>query len=302
MRSREKEIYITTLVGGAVNVILLVFKFIAGILSGSAAMIADAVHSFSDFITDVIVIVFVKISSKPQDKSHDYGHGKYETLASTIIGLALLAVALGIIYSGGEKIILWIKGETLTRPGWIALWAALVSIILKELVYQYTAATAKKVNSMALNANAWHHRSDALSSIGTAIGIGGAILLGEKWTVLDPIASIIVGCFIVKVALGMLKNGVDDLMEKSLPDEVEDEIMEIVARFDDVSEPHHLRTRKIGSNYAVEFHIRMDGNITLQKAHDRTTEIEKMIKDRFGEKTHVAIHTEPVKTKCSEQA
>ena len=181
--TREKEIYKVTLVGGVVNIILLLFKFIAGIIGHSSAMIADAVHSLSDFVTDIIVLVFVKISNKPQDKSHDYGHGKYETLALTIIGLALMAVAVSIIVKGAVKIAAWANGEVLEAPGKLAFWAAIVSIVLKEGVYRYSIIKARKLNSKAVEANAWHHRSDALSSIGTAVGIGGAIFLGERWTI-----------------------------------------------------------------------------------------------------------------------
>ena len=179
---RNKEIYKVTMVGGAVNVVLLLFKFVAGIVGHSAAMVADAVHSLSDFVTDVIVLVFVHISGKPKDKSHDYGHGKFETLAMTVIGLALLVVAVGIVYSGMTKIIDWANGTDLEAPGMLALWAALLSIVLKEGVYRYSMVKARELNSQAVEANAWHHRSDALSSLGTAIGIGGAIFLGKRWT------------------------------------------------------------------------------------------------------------------------
>ena len=188
MNSREKEIYKVTLVGSAGNMALLTFKFIAGIVGHSSAMIADAVHSLSDFITDIIVILFVRISAKPQDESHDYGHGKFETIASFVIGLALVAAATGIIFSGGMKLAKWLEGEQLEAPGKLALWAALLSILVKEGLYHYTVRKGKTLHSQAVEANAWHHRSDALSSIGAAIGIGGAILLGNRWTVLDPLA------------------------------------------------------------------------------------------------------------------
>ena len=238
---RNKKIYQVTLAGGAVNVVLLIFKFVAGFLGHSAAMVADAVHSLSDFVTDVIVLVFVHISGKPKDKSHDYGHGKYETLAMTIIGFALLAVAIGIVYGGVTKIWAWWNGQQLEAPGMLALWAALLSILLKEAVYRYTMVVARQVDSQALEANAWHHRSDALSSIGTAIGIGGAIFLGQHWTVLDPIASVIVGFFIIKVSFELLRRGIGDLMEQSLPDEVETEILSLAASVDGVIDPHDLR-------------------------------------------------------------
>lgn len=290
---RSKEIYKVTLVGGAVNVILLLFKFVAGIVGHSAAMVADAVHSLSDFVTDVIVLVFVRISTKPKDKSHDYGHGKYETLAMTIIGMALLAVAVGIVYSGLTKTIAWVNGEQLEAPGMLALWAALLSVVLKEGVYRYSMVKARQLSSQAVEANAWHHRSDALSSIGTATGIGGAIFLGQRWTVLDPIASIIVGAFIVKVSFDLLRNGIGDLTEQSLPDSVEDEILSLVASLPGVVEPHDLRTRRIGNHYAIELHILMDGNITLSKAHDKASEVEELLRQHYGEETHVAVHVEP---------
>lgn len=290
---REKEIYKVTLVGGAVNVLLLLFKFVAGIVGHSAAMIADAAHSFSDFVTDIIVLVFVQISNKPQDKSHDYGHGKYETLALTLIGVALMAVAISIIVKGAVKIAGWANGEVFEAPGMLAFWAAIVSIVLKEAVYRYSIIKARKLNSKAVEANAWHHRSDALSSIGTAVGIGGAIFLGERWTILDPIASVVVGAFIVKVAFDLLRNGIGDLMEQSLPDEVEDEIIQMVSELPGVTDPHDLRTRRIGNHYAIELHILMDGDLTLKEAHDKASEVEDMLRQRYGEETHVAVHVEP---------
>ena len=281
------------MVGGAVNVVLLLFKFVAGIVGHSAAMTADAIHSLSDFVTDIIVLVFVHISGKPKDKSHDYGHGKYETLAMTLIGAALLAVAIGIVYNGMTKILLWAEGGQLEAPGMLALWAALLSIVLKEAVYRYSIAKAHKLNSQAVEANAWHHRSDALSSIGTAVGIGGAIFLGQRWTMLDPLASIIVGLFIVKVSIDLLRDGIGDLMEQSLPDAVEEEILQLAGSVPGVTEPHDLRTRRLGNHYAIELHILMDSDITLREAHDRASEVENVLRDHYGSNTHVVVHVEP---------
>lgn len=293
LKERNKEIYKVTLVGGVVNVVLLFFKFVAGIVGHSAAMVADAVHSLSDFVTDVIVLLFVHISDKPQDKSHDYGHGKYETLAMTLIGVTLLVVAVGILYSGATKIYTWTNGEQLAAPGTLALWAALLSVLLKEGVYQYSMVKARKLHSQAVAANAWHHRSDAFSSIGTAIGIGGAIFLGQRWTVLDPIASVLVGAIIVKVAVDLLRDGIGDLMEHSLPDEIEEEMLRMVGELPGVVNPHDLRTRKIGNHYAIELHIMMDGDITLRKAHSKASEVEDLLRARYGEETHVVVHVEP---------
>lgn len=292
---REKEIYKVTLVGSVVNIILLLLKFLAGILGRSSAMIADAVHSLSDFVTDIIVLVFVKISNKPKDQTHDYGHGKFETLALTLIGVALMAVAIGIVVKGALKIAAWANGESLEAPEMIAFWAAILSIVMKEAVYRYSIIKARKLNSKAVEANAWHHRSDALSSIGTAVGIGGAVFMGPRWTILDPIASVVVGAFIIKVAFDLLKNGFGDLMEQSLPDSVENEILELVANVPGVSDPHNLKTRRIGNHYAIELHIRMDGGITLNEAHDKASEVEQLLRRRYGEETHVAVHAEPEK-------
>ena len=293
--SREKEIYKVTLVGSAGNVALLTFKFIAGVMGHSSAMIADAVHSLSDFITDVIVLAFVHVSAKPQDEGHDYGHGKYETFATFIIGLALLAAATGIIVSGVAKLVDWAGGKQLAAPGWLALAAAVISIIVKEILYRYTVIRGKQLDSQALVANAWHHRSDALSSIGTTVGIGGAILLGHRWTVLDPLASVLVGFMLVKVSVELLKSSMGELTESSLSSDIEKEIEDIICSFPDVSEPHNLRTRRIGNRFAIEAHVRMNGNTPLTVAHDKATAIEQRIRQRFGNQTHVTIHMEPTK-------
>lgn len=294
-KDREKSIYRVTLAGSAVNVVLLVFKFVAGFLGGSAAMIADAVHSLSDFITDVIVLLFVKLSAKPEDSDHDYGHGKYETLATSLIGLALMFVGVMIMYNGVCSIASAIMGNPLPQPGMIALAAALVSIALKEWAYRFTVKVGRKCESQAVIANAWHHRSDALSSIGTAVGIGGAILLGEKWAVLDPIAAVVVSVFIIRTAWQLTKQSAGELLEQSLPADMEREIVDIVAREPMTSEVHHLRTRRIGSHIAIEMHLRMPGDISLYESHQHATNIEQKLRKRFGASTHIGLHVEPLK-------
>lgn len=295
MKTREQEIYKVTIWGSVCNALLVAFKFVAGFLGNSSAMVADAVHSLSDFLTDILVIVFVRISAKPQDKGHDYGHGKYETIASFIIALGLLAVAIGIIVSGAKKFALWLKGEDLAAPGQIALWAALLSIVMKELLFQYTIRRGKAIESQALIANAWHHRSDALSSIGAAIGIGGALLLGNRWTVLDPIAGVIVGTMLVKTSVDLVRGSLDDLTDGSLPAETEQEITTIVKSVPDVSDLHNLRTRRLGNRIAIEMHVRMAGTTTLTDAHQHASLIEQRLRDRFGATTHINIHMEPEK-------
>ena len=294
-KDREKSIYRVTLAGSAVNVVLLVFKFVAGFLGGSAAMIADAVHSLSDFITDVIVLLFVKLSAKPEDSDHDYGHGKYETLATSLIGLALMFVGVMIMHNGVCSIASAIMGNPLPQPGMIALAAALVSIALKEWAYRFTVKVGRKCESQAVIANAWHHRSDALSSIGTAVGIGGDILLGEKWAVLDPIAAVVVSVFIIRTAWQLTKQSAGELLEQSLPADMEREIVDIVAREPMTSEVHHLRTRRIGSHIAIEMHLRMPGDISLYESHQHATNIEQKLRKRFGASTHIGLHVEPLK-------
>ena len=293
--TREREIYKVTLAGSVGNMALLTFKFVAAVLGHSSAMMADAIHSLSDFITDLVVLVFVRLSAKPQDQSHDYGHGKFETFATFIIGLALVVAAVGIIVAAVLKVVRWAQGATLEAPGMLALWAALLSILVKEVLFRYTVSRGKALESQALVANAWHHRSDALSSIGAAAGIGGAILLGSRWTVLDPVASILVGLMLMKVAYDLLKASVDELTESSLPEGMEQEIAAIIDSFPGITEPHNLRTRRIGNRIAIEAHVRMDGNMPLREAHDCASAIERKLKERFGPATHTSIHMEPTK-------
>ncbi len=293
--NRESEIARVTLAGSVVNLLLVGLKAVAGVAGHSAAMISDAVHSLSDFVTDIVVLVFVRISAQQQDAGHDYGHGKYETIATLFIGLALAAAAVGIVVSGAGKLARWLQGENLEAPGMMALWAALISIAAKEALYHYTRIKGRKLESSALEANAWHHRSDALSSIGAAIGIGGAILLGNRWTVLDPLASIVVGAMLVKVAWDLLGPSFGELTDSSLPADIENEMLEIIRSVPGVDDPHNLRTRRIGNRIAAEVHIRLDGSQPLQEAHEKATEVERRFKARFGAQSHIIVHMQPRK-------
>lgn len=210
---RTNKIYRVTLLGMFVNIALFLFKLVAGIVGRSGAMIADAVHSASDFATDIVVLAFVRISAKPRDDDHKWGHGKYETLGSLIIGVALFAVGVEILIGSGQKIAAVVAGEVIPRPGFIAILAAAISIVVKELLYQYTIRIGRKLDSPSVVANAWHHRSDALSSIGALLGIGAAYLLGEKWRIADPIAAIVVAALIVKVSYDLCRTALADLLE-----------------------------------------------------------------------------------------
>ncbi|MBO5813812.1 MAG: cation transporter [Alistipes sp.] len=292
---RTKQIYRVTLLGMFVNMALLAFKLVAGIVGRSGAMVADAVHSASDFATDIVVLAFMKLSSKPKDACHKYGHGKYETVASIIIALALGAVGVGICIDGAEKIAAVVRGEQIARPEFIALIAAVVSIAVKEWLYRYTVKVGDKTESSAVVANAWHHRSDALSSVGTLIGIGCAYVLGGVWTIADPIAAIVVAAMILKVAIDLLRKGFDELVDGSLPADVEEEIVRIITEDAAISHPHNLRTRRIGSTIAIEVHIRVDGDMSVRESHSLTESIERRLRERFGAGTIVSIHVEPIK-------
>lgn len=278
-----------------VNILLFAFKLVAGIVGRSGAMIADAVHSASDFATDIVVLAFVRISTKPRDDDHDWGHGKYETLASLIIGVALFAVGVEILVDSAEKIAAVAAGEVLPRPGVIAIIAAAVSIVAKEALYQYTMHVGRKLDSPSVIANAWHHRSDALSSIGALLGIGCAYFLGDKWRIADPIAAIVVAALIIKVAYDLCRTALAELLEKSLPLDVENEILAIISAIPNVYKPHNLRTRRIGANIAIEVHIRVDGSMTVHASHEISREIERALRGKYGEQTAVAIHIEPLK-------
>lgn len=293
--NRTRQIYKITLNGSVVNALLTLFKFFAGIIGHSSAMIADAVHSLSDFVTDIIVILFVRIAGKPQDDDHDYGHGKYETLAAAIVGIMLGGVGIGLLYNGiATTIAVIFNGLILPAPNYWALSAAILSILLKEGLYRYTIIAARRLDSSALKANAWHHRSDAITSIAALAGISGAMILGSQWSVLDPIAAMIVSLFIIKAAYSLLKPSIDELLEKSLPADVKERITEIIATTPGVVKIHRLRTRRIGNGSAVEVHIKMPGTISLAEAHDVASSVERRLKDALGPATHTAVHMEPL--------
>jgi cation diffusion facilitator family transporter len=290
---RIKKIRNTTLVGSVLNLLLTVAKIIAGVVGKSSAMIADGVHSLSDLLTDIIVIIFVKISGKEKDEDHQYGHGKFETFATMLISFVLMIVGIGIFWSGAKNVLDVINGGVIEQPGYIALYAALISIVVKEGLYWYTKIVGDKVNSQALIANAWHHRSDAFSSIGTALGVSGAILLGEQWRVLDPIAGIIVSFFIFKVAWNIANPSIKELLESALPEEIENKISKIIENTEGVKAFHHLKTRKIGAIYAIEVHVKVDKDLSVESSHEIANKIEKTLRLKLGNQAHIGIHIEP---------
>ncbi|MCF0178296.1 MAG: cation transporter [Bacteroidales bacterium] len=293
--TRSEKLTNVTLVGTVANLALTAFKFFAGYVGRSGAMIADAAHSLSDLATDFAILVFVKMANKPQDHDHDYGHGKYETMGTVIVGIALIGVAIGIAAEAILKIVA-IAGnaETVQRPGIIAITAAVVSIVVKEWLFRYTMKVGKRENSTAVVANAWHHRSDAFSSIAALIGILGAYLLGGKWIILDPSTALLMSMLILKTSYDLVKPGMGELMERSLPDELEDEIVRIIYAHK-VSDIHNLRTRRLGNSIVIECHLRLPGEMSVTDSHDITKRIEKDLYDKYGENTMIMIHVEPNK-------
>lgn len=288
--ARAKKV---TWVGFWVNVVLSVAKIIAGIVGRSGAMIADGVHSISDFVTDIIVIVFIGVSAKGENTRFRYGHGKFETFATMLISFALFAVAVGLFWTSFNQIVDALNGKVLPRPEMVALVMAFVSVVAKEWLFHYTRVAGEQMNSMALVANAWHHRSDAFSSIAVLVGIGCAMFLGERWRVLDPIAAATVSVFIALVAYRLAMPSIRELLEVALPDDVTAEMGGVIGRVDGVCAYHHLRTRKNGNVYIMDFHIKVDPRLTIIEAHDISKRVEAALKAKYGEQSIVNIHIEP---------
>ena len=290
---REDIALKVTWIGLYVNIALTAFKIVAGILGRSGAMVADAIHSLSDFATDIVVLFGFNFVKKPADADHDYGHAKFETLIAVIIGALLFIVGIFIMVNGIKNIIYIASGNDIKKPNIIAFIAAFVSITVKEWLYRYTIKTGKKINSSAIIANAWHHRSDALSSVSTLIGIGFAVFLGNKWVIFDPIAAFVMSFFIIKVAIEITKSSTGDLLDQSLSKEVEDEMIDLIKKIDGIKNPHKIRTRRIGNDYFIDIHIEVDPNISIKNAHEIATKVEDNVRNRYGENTDIIVHVEP---------
>ncbi len=290
---REKRIMKVTLTGMFVNVVLSAGKIAAGVFGRSSAMLADGVHSLSDLLTDIIVIAFVRVSSKGRDRSHEFGHGKYETLATLLVSLILIVVAAQMMVSGIGSITNVLDGGTIPVPGYVALAAAVISIVAKELLYRYTIAVGRKTGSPAVEANAWHHRSDAFSSIGSLIGISGAIFLGDKWVILDPLVCCCISIAIFVVAVKMAGPSLNELLDGSLPEESEKEIVSLAMSVEGVRNIHNLKTRRSGLSVMVEAHLVVDPDMTVEQAHEISTAVENAIVKKFGNETQISIHIEP---------
>lgn len=291
--NREIQIRKVTLWGALVNLLLTAGKIAAGIFGRSAAMVADGIHSLSDLMSDVVVLAFSHIASKGKDRRHSFGHGKFETLATLIVSIILISAGVELCKKGIFSIVSAARGTVLPKPGMIALIAAIVSIVLKEVLYQVTVKVGRRTNSTMTIANAWHHRSDALSSIGSLIGIGCAMLLGNRWTIMDPIVSCLISIAIIAVAVKMAMPSLAELLETSLPEDIENEIIETASGVEGVRDIHDLKTRRNGISYIIDAHIVVDPSISIVEAHEIATNVEKKLHGKYGEETQMSIHVEP---------
>ncbi len=289
-----KAIHITR-IGVIWNVVLTVIKFAAAIFGRSSALLADAIHSFTDFISDIVILAGLKIASKPKDANHHYGHGKFETLSTLILTLFLFGAAFGMLWEGGMGLYHAYNHILIPVPKMITLWVAAASIIIKELLFQYTIRSGKHLNSKALITNAWHHRSDAFTSVAVFVGLSGAIFLGPKWRVLDPLIALGISLYIIHFAAVTFKSAIDELLDASLDKETNQNIMQLVGTVPGVFHPHNLKTRKIGNNISIDMHIHVDETLTIVEAHDIATVVEDKLKETYGADTILSIHIEPKK-------
>jgi cation diffusion facilitator family transporter len=289
-----------TLFGLGVNVVLTAGKYAAGILGRSDAMIADATHSLSDLLTDFAVLLGLRYTGKPADEDHAYGHGRVETLVAAFCGLVLLTVGLGIFFEGIAGILRVMRGEPAPRPGVIALWMALVSILSKEGLYRYTLAQGRRLNSVSLQANAWHHRTDAMSSVGSLLGIGGSLAGGGKWTVLDPVAAVVVSVFILHAAVSIFWNSIREVLDTSLAPSQVESIRKTALEFPEIFGIHKIRTRRIGFYAALEAHILLNGDLSLRRTHDIATSLEERLQTLLGKSTLITLHTEPYEPRSAD--
>lgn len=282
-----------TWVGFAVNAVLSALKIVAGIVGRSSAMVADGVHSLTDFITDLIVIVMIGVSRWKANKKYQYGYGKYETFATLLIGVALAFVAIGLFWNGLKDVIKAFDGEQPEQPRMIALWMAIISIGAKEWLFRYTRMWGRRIDSAAVIANAWHHRSDAISSAATLVGVAGAIFLGPGWRILDPAAAMLVSVFIAISSIDIARPAVRELLEVSLPPEVTEPLCRIIKDSPGVITYHHFRSRRNGPRLILDVHIKVDPEISVSEGHDIASRVERRLKKGFGGSMITNIHVEP---------
>lgn len=292
--SRENSARRITLIGMAVNTVLLIVKFTLGTIGNSAALVADAFHSLSDFVSDIVVIVGMRFTSKPADKSHNYGHGKIETLTTVFIGIVLVILSFTLLRDAVIDIYnFYVHDEPIKVPKSFVLIAVAVSIVAKEIMFRYTLKVGKSIKSDTIVANAWHQRSDALSSVAALIGISLAVIFGEKFAVADPIASAVVSLLVFKVGFSILTSSFNQLLDASLNDEELQKIKEIIEGVEGIKHYRNIKTRKIGYYISVDIHIEVNWRLNVIEAHDIATELENEILNEFGEETFISVHIEP---------
>lgn len=297
--NREEVVRIArhvTWVGFGYNAFLGILKVLGGIFSRSSALLADGIHSFSDFFSDIIVIMMVGISRKKPDERYQFGHGRFEALATVILSLVLILVALGIFYEGVLNIIKYCQGEELPRPTWVAMAIIILSIIIKEWLFHYTKRAGVMIKSEVVIANAWHHRSDSFSSIATLIGVGGSMFFGEKWRVLDPVAAIVVGIFIVIVSVELARPALQEMLGVSLKKDEKKRILKALKNTDGVMAYSDFRTFKSGNDGYVIVHIKVDPEINVKEAHVIASNAEHNMRMSVSDmKIHASTHIEPFK-------
>jgi cation diffusion facilitator family transporter len=288
-RGDVREVRRVTWWGLAVNVGLAALKFVVGIVGSSQAVVADAVHSLSDLVTDVAILLGVRYWSQPADEDHPYGHRRVETLVTLGIGLVLAAVALGI----GHNALFTIREEHVEQPGWIAAWGPALSIVLKELLYRWTAAVGRRIGSPAVVANAWHHRSDAFSSW-PALAAVVASQLNPEWGFIDHVGALIVSLFILKVAWDTVKAPLTELSGRGVSDADRRRVAETAGRIAGVGEVHAIRTRMLGTAIYLDLHVLVSGDISVRRGHDIAEEVKAALLRDFPAIADVVVHIEPV--------
>lgn len=274
-----------------INLALSLFKFLAGLLAHSNAMISDAIHSASDVFSTVVVMIGVAMAGKKSDSEHQYGHERMECVSSILLAGLLAITGVGIGIAGIEKIIKGTSGEDLMIPGALALIAAIVSLVVKEGMFWYTRAAAKKVNSGALMADAWHHRSDALSSVGAFVGILGSRL---GYPILDPAASVVICLFIVKAASDIFKDAMDKMVDRSCDEQTVQKMWDLIEKIPGVKRIDVLRTRLFGAKIYVDIEIAADGEMSLREAHEIAQKVHDSIEDSFSDVKHCMVHVNPL--------
>lgn len=286
--ARERIVRKVTWVGLFANLFLAGFKFVAGTVGRSQALIADAIHSLTDLTTDIAVIAGSHYWSQPPDEDHPYGHRRLETLVTVFIGLMLAAAGVGI----GWKAISTLHDDHASSPGWIAVLAAFVSIICKEIIYRWTAASGRRVKSSALAANAWHHRSDAISSIPVLVAVSGAKAF-PSWSFLDHVGAVVVSIFILHAAIKIIWPGISELIDVGAPAEIQKKIRIIALRNKGVLQAHDIRTRYISASIQIDLHIVVEGSITVREGHGIADDVKDRIMTEIPQVLDVVVHVDP---------